>query len=197
MPVCRLLPSPRSKLHQIKYVDLDPSCDGGDERLVTSTEDGRIIFFSTKKLRKAEESSGSSMPYAETVAQLGGKQNGLPGRVKDFKILSLRGEAKARDDDFLLVTAGSDGTVRVWMLNGKELSLEAQARDTPESKDESPSNPRQVGRLLNSYETGNRITCLKAFVMLPPEDASASNESLDEFEEEAEESSEDEESDDE
>lgn len=197
VPVCRLLPSPRSKLHQIKYVDLDPSCDGGDERLVTSTEDGRIIFFSTKKLRKAEESSGSSMPYAETVAQLGGKQNGLPGRVKDFKILSLRGEAKARDDDFLLVTAGSDGTVRVWMLNGKELSLEAQARDTPESKDESPSNPRQVGRLLNSYETGNRITCLKAFVMLPPEDASASNESLDEFEEEAEESSEDEESDDE
>jgi len=27
--------------------------------------------------------------------------------------------------------------------------------------------PYQLGTIIGSYETGNRITCLKAFVMLP------------------------------
>lgn len=178
VPVCRALPSPRSKLHQIKYINLDPSSDDGDELLAASTEDGRIIFYSTKKLRKAEDDEESSIPYAEAVAQLGGKQSGLPGRVKDFEILSLRDELKTNKNDFLVVTGSSDGTVRVWLLGGKDL------KETTDSKSGNGSNTRQVGKLLNTYETGNRITCLKAFVMLPPEDASALGESEDESEEE-------------
>ena len=31
------------------------------------------------------------------------------------------------------------------------------------------SATRQIGLLLGTYEAGNRITCLKAFVMLDPE----------------------------
>ena len=56
----------------------------------------------------------------------------------------------------------------------------------PDSKDGTP----QVGRLLNTYETGNRITCLKGFVMLASEDPSTLEDSEAEEEEEEKESDE-------
>lgn len=149
----------------MKYVVRDPSADDG-ELLAISTEDGRVIFYSTSKLRKPEDESESTVPYAEPVAQLGGKPCGLPGRVKDFEILSLRDEPAGGKDDFLVVTGSSDGTVRVWKLNGNDL---AGASSSKGSKD---GNAPQVGKVLGSYETGDRITCMKAFVMLPSEDPS-------------------------
>lgn len=149
----------------MKYVVRDPSADDG-ELLATSTEDGRVIFYSTKKLRKPEDDSESTIPYAEPVAQLGGKPSGLPGRVKDFEIISLRDEPAGEEDDLLVVTGGSDGTVRAWQLHGNELV------GSNSSKGSKAGSTRQVGKLLGSYDTGDRITCLKAFVMLPSEDPS-------------------------
>ncbi|KAL2835733.1 60S ribosome biogenesis protein Mak11, partial [Aspergillus pseudoustus] len=162
-PTCRILPTPRSKVHGIKYVPIGPLEENG-ELVAVSTEDGRVIFYSTKKLQKPEEDDESSIPYAKPVAQIGGKSHGFPGRVKDFEILSLDGQPGAKSDDFAVVTANSEGVVRVWHLLGTELR-------NPGTKNSSDAE-LQVGKLLKSYETGNRITCLKAFVMMPAEHAS-------------------------
>lgn len=158
-------------MHEIKYV----SGVGGQQELVAvSTEDGRVIFYSTSKTRKPDEGDDSSIPYAEPIAQLGGKSQGLPGRVKAFEILSLNGQPGIKDD-FAVVTANSEGVVRVWQLLGTQLS----------EKQSSDANTIQVGKLLNSYETGNRITCMKAFIMMPPEDPTPDDFEL--FDEESEE----------
>ncbi|KAL3472183.1 WD40-repeat-containing domain protein [Aspergillus californicus] len=176
-PICRVFPNPRTKLHEIKYVPA--SSEEEDDLLAISTEDGRIIFYSTKKLRPPEEGDESTIPHCEPVAQLGGKTHGFSGRVKDFEILSLKGQPGAKSGDFMVITANSEGVVRVWQLLGAKLG---KAR----TKQSTDANYIQVGRLLNSYETGNRITCLRAFVMMPAEDPSTleDEESLDEESEE-------------
>ena len=159
----------------MKYIVRDPSSED-DELLSISTEDGRVIFYSTQKLRQPEDESESTIPYAEPVAQLGGKPCGLPGRCKDYEILSLRDEPIGEKDNFLVVAASSDGTVRVWKLTGAELSGKSS------SKDKKSTSTPQVGTLLGSYETGDRITCMKAFVMLPSEDPSTLQDSEEETE---------------
>ncbi|KAL4781195.1 WD40-repeat-containing domain protein [Aspergillus varians] len=177
-PICRIYPGPRSKLHEVKYISVG---SGDDEELVAvSTEDGRIIFYSTKKLRNADEDDETPIPYAEPVAQLGGRSQGFPGRVKDFEILRLKGQSGVKGDDFLVVTANSEGVVRVWRLTGTKLR-------NASPKKSSDVSDIQVGKLLNSYETGNRITCLKAFVMMPAEDPTP--EDFESFDEESEEES--------
>ena len=181
-PKCRIMPSPRSKLHQMKYIAVDPTSDGGKDLIAASTEDGRVIFYSTEKLQQAEDDPDSSIPFAGTVAQLGGKAAGLPGRVKDFEIFNLKEVPAAKKNGFLVVTGNSDGAVRVWMVDEKDLT----GQQGPDSKDGTP----QVGRLLNTYETGNRITCLKGFVMLASEDPSTLEDSEAEEEEEEKESDE-------
>lgn len=177
-PKCRVLPSPRSKLHQMKYIALGE--DKTDELLAVSTEDGRVIFYSTKVLQKVDEDDESPIPYATAVAQIGGKQAGLPGRIKDFEILSLEGQSKEFRDNLLVVTGNSDGVVRIWKITGKELAAKPSADQI-----------RQVGDLLTTYETGNRITCLASFIMLQAEDPSTllDSEADEEEEEEAESSS--------
>ncbi|KAL2808120.1 60S ribosome biogenesis protein Mak11 [Aspergillus granulosus] len=189
-PICRILPTPRSKLHEIKYVPIGSSAAENGELVAVSTEDGRVLFYSTKKLRKPEEDDESTIPYAEPVAQIGGKSQGFPGRVKDFEILRLDGQPGAKSDDFAVVTANSEGVVRVWRLLGTEL------RRT-QTKKPSDVKELQVGKLLGSYETGNRITCLKAFVMMPAGDPSTLEDLDDSFDEESEAKSSSEESDDE
>ncbi|KAL3468353.1 WD40-repeat-containing domain protein [Aspergillus heterothallicus] len=178
-PVCRILPAPRSKLHEIKYVPMGSS-EGQGEFVAVSTEDGRVIFYSTKRLRKPEEDDESTIPYAEPVAQIGGKFQGYPGRVKDFEILNLNGQPGAKSDDFALVTANSEGVIRVWRLLGEEL------RKAETKKKSSDAKELQLGKLLNSYETGNRITCLKAFVMMPAEDPSTLEDLDESYDEESE-----------
>ena len=168
----------------MKYIAVDPTSDDGKDLIAVSTEDGRLIFYSTEKLQQAEDDPDSSIPFAGTVAQLGGKAAGLPGRVKDFEIFNLKDVPAAKKSGFLVVTGNSDGAVRVWMVDEKDLT----GQQAPDSKDGTP----QVGRLLNTYETGNRITCLKGFVMLASEDPSTLEDS--EAEEEEEEKETDEES---
>ena len=120
-PKCRIMPSPRSKLHQMKYIAVDPTSDGGKDLIAASTEDGRVIFYSTEKLQQAEDDPDSSIPFAGAVAQIGGKAAGLPGRVKDFEIFNLKDVPATKESGFLVVTGNSDGAVRVWMVDEKDL----------------------------------------------------------------------------
>ncbi|CAK4014223.1 related to MAK11 (maintenance of killer toxin-encoding satellite M1 dsRNA) [Lecanosticta acicola] len=111
----------------------------GEEKsvLAMSTEDGRIIFFHAE----ADEEGLTQYPI---IAQLGGRAAGIEGRVKDFEILEVSGV-------LAFVTASSDGAVRIWSVSQTELS--------------SASEGQQCGRLVATHETGNRITCLGAFVL--------------------------------
>ncbi|KAJ5811173.1 hypothetical protein N7447_010689 [Penicillium robsamsonii] len=173
IPRCRILPTPRSKLHQMKYVSLPLKGGENEDFLAVSTEDGRVVFYSTKELKEAEDDPECSIPHGTPVAQVGGKQAGFPGRIKDFDILTLEGQAKEFRNEFLIVTANSDGVVRVWKAAGKEVTAAKQ-----EKKDTT-----QIGKLLATNETGNRITCMASFVMLPAEDPSTLIDSEDDSDE--------------
>ncbi|KAJ5647138.1 hypothetical protein N7490_003510 [Penicillium lividum] len=163
-PKCRVVPAPRSKIHQMKYVSRPTNGDEKDDLLAVSTEDGRVMFYSTRELLEVEEDADSTIPHATPVAQLGGKQAGFPGRIKDFDVLSLEDQVKELRDGVLVVTGNSDGVVRVWRATCKDLTLSKKSKGS--KAEEIP----QIGSLLTTYETGNRITCLSSFVMLPAED---------------------------
>ncbi|KAG0156930.1 hypothetical protein PDIDSM_4113 [Penicillium digitatum] len=179
IPRCRVLPSPRSKLHQMKYISLPLKGGKKEDFLAVSTEDGRVIFYLTKELKEAENDTECSISHATPVAQLGGKEAGFPGRIKDFEILTFEGQAKELHNDFLVVTGNSDGVVRVWKVAGKDVSAAKQEKN----------DTTQIGKLLATNETGNRITCLAAFVMLPAEDPSTLIDSEDDSEDSVESSS--------
>ncbi|KAJ5112321.1 hypothetical protein N7532_000366 [Penicillium argentinense] len=193
-PKCRVLPEPRSKVHEMKYVPRSAGKDQIDDLLAVSTEDGRVIFYSTTELKEPDEDEESKIPYATSVAQVGGKQAGFPGRIKDFALLSLEEQAQEIRDGFVVVTGNSDGVVRIWNIVGQDLVA-------PKKKSKDPKKPkdatRQIGNLLSTYETGNRITCLASFIMLPTEDSSSLSDLDDDSEEEGKEESESDDSDDE
>lgn len=155
-PKCKVVPEPKMKIHQLCYVQVDEKED--IQVLAVSTEDGRILFYSTRPAdlttAKASEGKDAPLPSAKLIAQLGGKDAGLSGRVKDFTVLSV-GEGTSKD--LFIVAGSSDGALRVWKLSASDL-----ARHSDKVK--------QVGVLLGTYETNNRITCLKAFIMLPKMD---------------------------
>lgn len=168
-PKCKVMPEPRTKIHQLCYVQVAEEEDA--HVMAVSTEDGRMLFYSTiaADLSAAETVDGKDtpIPSAKLIAQLGGKDAGLSGRVKDFTAMSL-GEESSKE--LLIVTGGSDGALRVWKLSA---SQDLRTND---------GTVRQVGKLLGTYETGNRITCLKAFIMLPKADGEDETEHLDDFE---------------
>ena len=151
-PKRKVLPMPLTKIHQMSYFEV--TGDGEKEVLVVSTEDGRIIFYDADRTETQNETEPNAqaevMQDAQVVAQMGGKLAGLSGRVKDFEVLSLNSPEGMAST--VVVTASSDGAVRLWQLR----------------LGGSPQKDVQTGQLIGTYETGNRITCLKAFVMLPP-----------------------------
>ncbi|RYP06894.1 hypothetical protein DL765_009317 [Monosporascus sp. GIB2] len=193
-PKCRVMPDHRSKVHEVCYVATGG--EGDASLLAVSTEDGRIMFFSTKSEdltaapaetsktshpskdgktddnsdsnsnsdKKAESSSSQSqsLPGAKFGAYLGGKEAGVTGRIKDFAGLRAAAEEGGGGERLIIPTGSSDGKVRVFSLAVDEL-IEAAAR---KGKDED-KEARRVGRLLGTYDTSNRITCLEAFVMIP------------------------------
>jgi protein MAK11 len=191
-PKCRLMKDIRTKVHEFKYITLNG--EEGRTLLLVSTEDGRILFFSTKqedliqttakktkKAKKAKEEDDEEeegLPCAKLIAQLGGTAAGVSGRVKDFTALPV--EREDGKQTWYITTGSSDGIVRVWQVRAEEL----------ESEEASAAGGQQVGELLGSYATQNRITCVGAFVMVPkPEGA---EESEYEFESEEEDEEEDE-----
>jgi len=178
-PKCLVLPTPASKLHQLSYVSTGISKQAPMDLIAVSTEDGRILFFSSDV-----SEPGSDIPHARLVAQLGGKSAGSSNRIKDFEILDITDDNRSSIWK-IIVTGSSDGSIRLWKISKEELAGDAEAHSNGHSKgvigDAAPAEtgvrsdavhnnePRQIGQLLGSQETGNRITCIRAFVLLPSE----------------------------
>ncbi|ORY12090.1 WD40-repeat-containing domain protein [Clohesyomyces aquaticus] len=155
-PKVKVVTSPRTKVHQLRYLPGERN----KSTLAVSTEDGRVLFYDTASTTSAttESAKEEDIPSCTLIAQLGGPAAGITGRVKDFEILSPSPEDES--SGFILITGSSDGAVRMWSLSAAELQSATDA-----SKPQSGFTANQVGRLLGTYATGNRITCLKAFVM--------------------------------
>lgn len=147
-PKAVIRPNPPSKIHQMHFLAL-----GGSEGnvLAISTEDGRVAFFSTDAIGTGED---GKLPLVPCVSQLGGPEAGLTGRVKDFEILQMSPSTEG-DVPLVVVTASSDGAVRLWTAFESDLAPGVDKSATP----------KQVGRLIATHETGERITCLGVFVL--------------------------------
>jgi protein MAK11 len=159
-PKAKIAPTPRTKIHQLHYLPLDshPSI------MLVSTEDGRVMLYDTSDTslpdEDAEKSRGKDeVPSSKLIAQIGGPGAGISGRVKDFEVLALSSST------CLIITGSSDGTVRSWFLDVQELEGGAKVEQGK------GFTAKQVGKLLGTYKTGTRITCLKAFIMTGTPDA--------------------------
>src|SRR3569833_2792808 len=173
-PKCKLLSDSKTKIHELCYVKLDDTSDAAV--LGVSTEDGRILFFSTRPEASGRpEQTQAGLPAAKLVSQLGGRAAGVPGRIKDFAVLPLPSQ-DGTQASWLVVSGGSGGSIRNWKLALEDLRL---------AENEMPG--KQVGRLLGTYETQNRITCVKAYVMIDrPEGLEESDDDEDDDEDEDE-----------
>ncbi|KAI1134899.1 WD40 repeat-like protein [Hypoxylon sp. FL0543] len=179
-PKCRVMPDPRRKIHELSYVILNAESDSS--LLAVSTEDGKIMFFSTRSEdltpgKPPTEGKGkTSLPTAKLVAQVGGKEAGVLGRIKDFAV--IRAFGKDGKDSFVIPAGSSDGKLRIFKLAVAELEEARRSKTT-----------QTVGKLLGTYETQNRITCVEAFSMIPrPEGVEDSEDEFeDEFEDDEEE----------
>lgn len=143
--VCK--PHPPTKLHQ--YAIMPALQEAGNGLLAISTEDGRILFYDISEQSPA---AGNALPQLGCVAQLGGKSAGVSSRIKDFIVLPVP-SVNAQAPAWLVVAAGSDGSLWLWYLGGEELNGADKASSA------------QVGRLIATHKTQSRITCLGAFVM--------------------------------
>lgn len=160
---------------------LSETDDETKDILAVSTEDGRILFYDTTDVLESHinRASKPEIPISKEMCQLGGASEGLTGRVKDFEVLKPPGS-----EDFIIVAGSSDGAVHLWTVDRSELVVDLPiTRDLNEEKSVStngndakvngtalkPPTTRQVGLLLGTYEAGNRITCMKAFIMSEPE----------------------------
>ncbi|KAL2109402.1 hypothetical protein VUR80DRAFT_2499 [Thermomyces stellatus] len=179
---CRVMGGIRTKVHELSYLSVE---EGGPSLLAVSTDDGRVLFFSTKvedlvpaetKDDDEDEEEEKKLPSAKLVATVGGRKAGVTSRIKDFTILR-RGEA------FYIIGGSSDGKIRIWSVGKGEL-LEA-AKGTEAS---------EVGKEMGVYGTQNRITCLEGFVMIPrPEGVEESD--AEEWEDESDDDEDDEDED--
>ncbi|KAK0711539.1 WD40-repeat-containing domain protein [Lasiosphaeris hirsuta] len=149
---CRVMRDTKTKIHEFCYITTDS--EGDESVLAASTEDGRVLFFSTDKdnITKPGVAEGKK---ASSRAWRGGA--GVETRIKDFTVLPVEDEQGQMS--WFIVTGSSDGKIRLWRLEASDL------RSTGDKG-------RQVGKLLGTYETQNRITCVEAYVMIPrPEGA--------------------------
>ena len=157
-------------MHYVTLVDDD---EEARETLAVSTEDGRILFYFTDFLETESNTkldNGSCIRVCAPSGVLGGPAEGLVGRIKDFEILPV-----PQSKDLVVVTGSSDGAIRTWFIDAVELAFDVTRPGGTSALvnghghgDEPPAaepSQRQIGRLLSTYEAGNRITCLKAFVM--------------------------------
>lgn len=199
-PRCRLLQDARTKIHEFQYLRID---DEADRSVVAvATEDGRILFFSTRTEdlqgdEQSEKSTGATkgdeesqnkktsktIPSAKLVAQLGTTGSGGSGRIKDFAILPFSaGQGGGSGGPSWLIAAGSsDGIIKLWMMVAADLKLGGNAK-----------GGKQIGQLLGTYSTQNRITCVDAFVMIPrPEGVADSEDDFEGFEDEKDDGGED------
>ncbi|KAL8843593.1 MAG: hypothetical protein Q9170_000097 [Blastenia crenularia] len=170
--------SPCSKIHQLHYMDPDINDQTHANILAVSTEDGRVVLFSTSLTHGGNavtSNETNQIPRCRAIGEIGGKLGTLKSRVKDFEFLRVP-ESEPNRHASWMVTGSSEGTVRVWKLD-LSVSMEDLHTSTDDTANRSEdangdhggSNTAkpvpQVGLLLGEYETGNRIICLKAFIM--------------------------------
>ncbi|TVY82758.1 Protein MAK11 [Lachnellula suecica] len=165
-PKCKVFPQARdkkhqSKIHQMSYIQVDEKED--IQVLALSTEDGRVLFCSTRPAdlttQPAEDGKDAPLPTARLIAFIDAKDEDKKGakkdervpRIKDFSALSV-GEGSERN--IFIVAGRSDGAVQLFKVPASDLVSKSD-------------KVQAVGKLFGTYETGNRITCIKAFVMLP------------------------------
>ncbi|KAI6794821.1 WD40 repeat-like protein [Hortaea werneckii] len=139
-PKAVVKPFPPTKLHQLRMVKLEEQ-----ELLAASTEDGRILFYRINE--DHSEASEEKLPACPCVAQLGGREAGVSGRIKDFEIISSKDTHSAVA---VVITASSDGAIRFWSMSQNNAVAES---------------PSQAGKLIGTLETGSRVTCMAAFVL--------------------------------
>lgn len=178
------MPYPSTKVHQIHYTEIQKDDLTVVEMIAISTEDGRILFYSSNDFIKentAHAKARSGPPSLRMRGELGGSKHGQVGRIKDFEILSLT-KASSSYETTVVISGGSDGLIRLWRLNKALFDRDEHAKIEPggiegeQSEDlgsqvgteaRSMSGPiPTAGEVIGSYDTGSRITCLKAFVML-------------------------------
>lgn len=142
------------------------------EYLTVSTEDGRILFFITDTEVENTVSESRTNPKLATlqpIGQVGGIADGLDSRVKDYEILRLTTPGKS-NESLLIVTGSSDGAIRLWIVDEIPLLIKQISSNGAIDSDatQAQTDVPQIGKLLGVYETGNRITCLKAYIMSDP-----------------------------
>ncbi|KAK4936843.1 Protein mak11 [Elasticomyces elasticus] len=160
---CKILPQPLTKLHHISYLSLPDASGNQMTLLAVSTEDGRILFYHTDDISPVPTNDANAkeelIPEASCRAQVGGKTAGISTRVKDFELL-FSNDSPEKSESVFIVAASSDGTIRLIHLPLSDL------RDAVVKS----KKAAELGTVIGTYSTGNRITCMKAFVMLPPSD---------------------------
>ena len=172
--------TPLEKLHQIHYLPPYKDDNIGSSILAVATEDGRIVFYSTTPILKENGSTtetNSAFPSCLALAEVYGSAERTGSRIKDFQILKIPTGTES-PDSMLVVAGSSDGSIQVWSLDRQNLSThrpgaakssnqnltELNSINGKHRRDTDHDMPH-IGKLLGRYETGNRITCLKAFLM--------------------------------
>ena len=155
--------------------------------MVLSTEDGRIIFYATQArsttstATSPDDSAAAKaalLPSCRPLGQLVGRDDEAgsgttrASRIKDFDILPVH-TSETGTVTIVVVAGSSDGAVRVWSLDPARLLARVPVPG-PGQDLNLPASPAELGTLLGTYQTGNRITCLTAFVMLRQEDGDGS-----------------------
>ncbi|KAK3702357.1 Protein mak11 [Vermiconidia calcicola] len=182
-PKAIIRPSPSTKLHQMCFLPQAPASanahsDVRKDTLAISTEDGRILLYNLAGLSsEGGEPDGpqqqNELPQLPCLGQLGGQAAGITSRVKDFDVVQLPSKASETETPMLVVAGSSDGAIRLFTVSNSDLAavpqLEANGEgsaDGGEVADNSKQQKaKQVGNLIGKLETGNRITCIGAFLM--------------------------------
>ena len=195
-PKLRIKPDPQSKIHQMQYVSLASNFYA----LAISTDDGRVLFYSTTPPAKEIPTDGENADNTESnidnptvIGQLGGREMGMIGRVKDFATLEadvVMEENAAPKKALFIITSGSDGTIRIWNIHLDQIPFLQKLQEEADDNDDIPRKKAktteedsavttedatastetkvtipQIGNLVGIYETGRRITCLSGMVM--------------------------------
>ena len=171
------------KVHQMRYFNGWKAGDGKGRCLSVSTEDGRIIFFSTAAPKESDvendtmASSSPEIPLAAIIGEIGPSTSTSPSRIKDFEILSRQ----LRDDSYqyLIIAGSTDGSISIWQLDPSKFSATSPSSSSISSSKASngtttlnsskpKAKPPQVGFQIGTYHTSGRITCLEAMAVTLP-----------------------------
>ena len=161
-------PNPPTKLHQARLIP--KPAESGREMLAFSTEDGRVLFYDARTPvvdAEADDNAKTALPSCPCIAQLGGQAAGISGRIKDFEIVSVPRSLDASNlgRSLLVVTGSSDGAVRIWNQTFLGLAVPEAGKSIINGDEFKEPASKQIGTLIGTLETGNRITCLGAFAM--------------------------------